>query len=281
MPTARLAIGDIEYDELGPRDGRPVVFVHGYLMGGSLFAPLAERLAAAGLRCISPTWPLGAHRSPMRPDADLSVPGVAAAVAELLDELDLHDVVLVGNDTGGLICQVVAGLHAQRLGVLVLTSCDAFDRFPPQVLKPFILLSRHRAAFRLAMQPMRTRLGRRVGFGAMSHHDIDDYVAAWVRPVLSDPRVADDLRRFTATLERRNATDAAAGLAGFDKPALVAWSADDKLFPVDDGRELAAVLPQGRFELVEGARTFSMLDRTEALAALVLDVAEARTPAPD
>ena len=63
MPAIQLQQGTIHYEEAGPRDGRPVVFVHGYLMGGDLWAVLAGKLAGRGLRAIMPTWPLGAHRS--------------------------------------------------------------------------------------------------------------------------------------------------------------------------------------------------------------------------
>ena len=90
-----------------------------------------ERLGERGFRCLAPTWPLGAHRTPMRPGADLSPRGVARVVVSFLDALDLTDVVLVGNDTGGAVCQLLLDEDPSRLGQLVLTNCDAFDSFPP------------------------------------------------------------------------------------------------------------------------------------------------------
>ena len=105
MPAIQLQQGTIHYEEAGPAHGRPLVFVHGYLMGGDLWAGLAERLAERGLRAIMPTWPLGAHREPMRPGADLTPRGVAAIIAGFLEALGLEDVVLVGNDTGGALCR--------------------------------------------------------------------------------------------------------------------------------------------------------------------------------
>src|SRR5687767_7097809 len=127
MPAVELAQGTIHYREAGPPDGRPVVFVHGYLMAGDLWAALGERLAARGLRAIMPTWPLGAQPEPLRPGADVTARGVAAIVVAFLEALELEDVVLAGNDTGGAICQLVAAGQPERLGALVLTNCDAFE----------------------------------------------------------------------------------------------------------------------------------------------------------
>jgi pimeloyl-ACP methyl ester carboxylesterase len=277
MPTAELDAGPIQYDVAGPADGRPVVFVHGYLMGASLWHPLSERLAAQGFRCFAPTWPLGAHRTAMRPGTDMTPAGVAAIVAAFLAALDLDDVVLVGNDTGGMITQLVATAHQDRLGAMVLTSCDAFEHFPPPILKPLVLAAKLPRLFRLALQPMRVAAGRRRAFGALSHSDIDHLVSEWVAPALSHAAIAEDLRRFTAVLTPEITMDAAARLGEFTKPALIAWSADDTFFPLDDGRRLAAALPNARLEVIADARTFSMLDQPDRLAALIAETA--RTPA--
>lgn len=276
MSTVALTAGTIHYEQTGPSTGRPVVFVHGYAMGASLWRPLAERLAARGLRCIAPTWPLGAHPEAMRAGAEMTMAGIATTVAELLEALELDDVVLVGNDTGGAIAQVVATDHPTRLGALVLTSCDAFEHFPPPILKPLILAAKISPAFRAAMQPMRTRLGRQRAFGALAHADIDDLVREWIGPALHDPKVAEDLRRFTGSLTQQTTTDAAAKLPGFAKPALIAWSADDAFFPVEDARRLAEALPDARLEVIEQARTFSMIDQPDRLAELVGAFVEAQ-----
>lgn len=269
MPTVTLDAGTIHYDVTGPAQGRPVVFVHGYSMASSLWGPLAARLGERGLRCFAPTWPLGGHPEPLRPDADRTLPGVAAMVDAFLAALDLEDVVLVGNDTGGLVAQLVAVNHPERLGALVLTSCDAFEHFPPPILKPLILASRTQTTFRTALQAVRSKAVRRRAFGALSHSDIDALVLQWVRPQLENPAVAEDLRRITASMRRETSVDAAARLGGFAKPALVAWSADDEFFPVEDGRRLAATLPNAQLAVIERARTFSMLDQPDRLAELI------------
>jgi pimeloyl-ACP methyl ester carboxylesterase len=269
MPAVTLDAGTLHYESSGPDYGRPAVFVHGYAMGASLWRPLTERLAASGVRCIAPTWPLGAHREAMRPGADVTMGGVAAMIAELLERLDLREVVLVGNDTGGALAQIVAGTRPERLGALVLSGCDAFEHFPPPILKPFIAASRAQPLFRAALQPLRTRFARQRAYGALAHADLEQLSAEWTEPALSDPAVAEDLRRLTASMKQQVTLDAAARLGTFAKPALVAWSADDAFFPVEDGRRLAEALPDARFELIEEARTFSMIDQPGVLAEMI------------
>ena len=122
------------------------MFVHGFLVNGTLWDPVAERLAADGVRCIVPDWPLGAHRRPADPGAELSPVAVADAVLALLDALDLHDVTLVGSDTGGGLCQLALRGDARRVGGLVLTNCDAFEQFPPRFFVPLFVAARSRAA---------------------------------------------------------------------------------------------------------------------------------------
>ncbi len=273
MPTIDISAGTIDYEAHGPETGRPVVFVHGYMIGGQLWRQVGERLADVGLRCIAPTWPLGAHPEPLRRGADRTITGVAGTVAELLAALDLQDVVLVGNDTGGVVTQLVAVHHRERLGALVLTSCDAFEHFPPPILKPVILAARSKLLFRTAIQAMRAPAARKRAFDGLAHRNIDHLTEIWVRPALSDPGVAEDLRQFTLSLRTEVTTDAAARLPEFDKPALIAWSADDVFFEQEDGVRLAATIPNARLEVIDGARTFSMIDQPDRLADLLSTIA--------
>ena len=275
MDTVELNSGTIHYETAGPPTGRPVVFVHGYAMGGSLWRPLSTRLADHGLRCIVPTWPLGAHREAMRDSADMTMRGVAAMVAEFLEKAGLEDVVLVGNDTGGAVCQVVATEFPDRLGALVLTSCDAFEHFPPPILAPFIAAAKVPPLWRIAVQGMRSRTVRRRAYGALAHANLDALTAEWTQWAVRDRAVSENLRRFTRTLTRQTTLDAAARLPEFTKPALIAWSADDVFFPQSDGQRLADALPHSRLEIIEGARTYSMIDQPDVLAGLIAEFATA------
>ena len=280
MSTALLPQGTIHYTRTG--SGRPVVFVHGYLMAGDLGDRLAGELGPRGFCCIAPTWPLGAHPEPMARDADLALPGLAATVAAFVAELGLEDAILVGNDTGGAIAQMVAAAHPEVVGGLVLTNCDAFERFPPSFFKALIVAAKVPGALPLLLQPIRTAAVRRspLGYGLLSHTDVDELARGWGQPMLRDRRIRRDLRRMTAAVHKRHTLAAAEGLVRFDKPALVAWSPGDRLFPEAQGRRLAALLPQGRFELVPGSRTFSMVDQPARLAALIADWAGAGERAP-
>lgn len=273
MPTIDISAGTIHFEATGPENGRPVVFVHGYMMGGQLWGPVSEQLAGRGLRCIAPTWPLGAHPAPLRRGADRTITGVAGIVAEVLAALDLEDVVLVGNDTGGVVTQLVAAHHPDRLGALVLTSCDAFEHFPPPILKPVILAAKSKSLFKTAIQTMRAPLARRRAYEGLAYTDIDDLTQIWVHPALSDPAVAEDLRQLTLSLRTEVTLDVARRLPGFDKPALIAWSEDDAFFELQDGRRLAATIPNARLEVIAGARTFSMVDQPDRLADLLSSVA--------
>jgi pimeloyl-ACP methyl ester carboxylesterase len=280
MPTVSLTMGNIHYEKVGPDGDRPVVLIHGYAMGGSLWRPLTERLAAGGFSCIAPTWPLGAHTEPMRGHPALTIEAIAAMVGELLEELSLEDVVLVGNDTGGAIAQVVATTTPERLGALVLTSCDAFEHFPPPILKPFIAAAKFAPTFTAALQPLRTRLGRTRAYGALAHADIDGLVTEWLEPAFANSEVRTDLRRLTTSLNRQTTVQAGERLPRFTKPALIAWSQDDAFFPIEDGQRLAATLPNARLEVIERARTFSMIDQPDALAGLIAGFAARRADRP-
>ena len=273
MSTIDISAGTIHYEAAGPQNGRPIVFVHGYMMGSQLWRRVTERLGDRGLRCIAPTWPLGAHPEPLRKGADRTITGVAGMVAETLAALDLDDVVLVGNDTGGVVTQLVAVHHPERLGALVLTSCDAFEHFPPPILKPVLLAAKSKTTFRVAIQAVRAPIARKRAFDGLAHRNIDDLTAMWVRPVLSLPAVAEDLRQFTLSMRTEVTRDVAARLPEFDKPTLIAWSADDVFFEQEDGARLAATIPNARHEVIAGARTFSMVDQPDRLADLLSTIA--------
>lgn len=268
MPEIELAQGTVRYRDEGA--GAPIVFVHGALVDGRVWEPVVDRLAP-GARCIVPDLPLGAHRIAMRPDADVSPTGLARLIADLVEALDLRDVTLVGNDTGGALCQFVVTRHSERIGRLVLTNCDAFDNFPPAMFRGLVVGARLRL-LTAAMQGMRVRALRRMpfAFGRLTKRPLpDELLASWVEPFLSDAGVRRDTRRLLAGVRPEQLLDNAARLSEFDRPVLIAWAPEDRFFPLDHARRLAAIFPDARLVEVPDAYAFVSRDQPERLAALI------------
>ena len=260
-----LPQGTVRVYERG--EGPVLLFVHGLLVNHTLWDLVIERLADRH-RCVAIDLPLGAHREPMRPDADLSPPGLAALIAAVMDSLDLRDVTLVGNDTGGALCQLVVAHHPERLAGLVLTTCDAYEHFPPPLLRPITWLARApklgHALLRLGrFAPVREALVAPVNKRRSAARS-----RAWVEPPAANAAVRRDVLRFLAAVDPRETCGAAAALRQFDRPALVVWTRRDLFFPLEDGRRLAADL-SAPLEIVDDTRTFIPLDQPDRLAELI------------
>jgi pimeloyl-ACP methyl ester carboxylesterase len=213
----------------------------------------------------------------MRAGTDLAPPRMAALVAAFLDALDLRDVVLVGNDSGGAVSQIVAAHHADRLGGLVLTNCDTFEHFPPGAFKALAQAAKVPAAFKAALAPMGSAAARRspLGYGMLTHGDIDDLAREWVEPVLTDDAVREDVPTFTVGMRKAITIEAAERLKASELPILLAWGADDRLFSLKHAERFVAEIPRAQLHVIAGARTLPMLDRPEELAEIIGTLAPA------
>jgi len=264
-----LSSGQVEYIDTGG-SGPVLVLLHGLMMDASLWDDVIADLSADH-RCVAPTLPLGAHRRAMNADADLSLPGIAVLVAELLDRLDLRDVTLVGSDTGGALVQLLIAAGNERMARAVLVSCDAFDNFPPGLTGRALVLSGKLppALFGIFMQQMRVRVVRRmpIAFGWLTRSG-DAATARWLQPVLTHPEIRrDTVRVLRSVAANRGLLVRAAGkLAEFDRPALVVWAAGDRVMPPEHGSRLAGLLPSGRLVEVNDSYTLVPLDQPARLA---------------
>ena len=268
--TVETAAGPIDYRERG--EGRPIVFVHGVGVNGDLWRRVVPLLAGE-FRCISPDLPWGSHSRPLRDDTDLSLPGMAKITADFMAALDLADVVLVANDTGGAVSQALVGEHPERIGALILTSCDAFEKFPPTPQRYLLLCARSRALMWLVAWTARFKAVQRLptAYGFVTSRPMPPHVMrSFTRPVRTNPGVRRDMARMLRAVDTRYTFEAAEKLPQFDRPALVLWAADDRIFPAEHGRRLADLLPQGRFETIADSRTFIPEDQPEALASRIL-----------
>jgi pimeloyl-ACP methyl ester carboxylesterase len=267
MPEIKLPQGTIHYRDAG--EGPPVVFLHGLLVDGEVWRKVTPLVEGAA-RTIVPDLPLGSHRIAMNADADLSPAGVARLVGDLLAALDLEDVTLVGNDSGGAISQLVALDHGERVGRLVLTNCDCFDVFPPKEFVPMVKAARVPGALYAAMQPMRAAKARRLpmAYGWLAHEIPDEVTGAWIQPFLDDADIRRDASAFMRAIDKATMMDAAERLPSLKIPSLVAWGQDDRFFAPELGQRLATALG-ARYVPIAGARTFVSEDAPDALAGFI------------
>lgn len=268
-----LGPGKVRYFENGPSDGPVVVFVHGLLVNADLWRNVVPDAVAAGLHTYTVDWPLGSHSIPM-PDADLTPPGVADLIAAFLDQLDLKDVTVVANDTGGAITQVLMTRHPERIGGVVLASCDAFERFFPPTFAPLPKLAHVPGFLALLTQAVRLKPIQKlpIAFGWVAKRDIpSETVRSYLAPSRHDRAIRKDLTRFLKSVNKRHTLAAADQLPAFDKPVLLAWATEDKLFPVSLAGRLAEKLPNATIVEIADSYTFISEDQPAELTAHVVE----------
>jgi pimeloyl-ACP methyl ester carboxylesterase len=276
MPQVRLQEVTIEYRELGPTDSAhpPVLFVHGILVDHRLWMSVAEDLARNGFRCILPDWPLGSHTVPVDPGIALTPVRVAEMINDVIAALDLHDVTLVGNDTGGGLCQLLIDAHPESVGRLVLTNCDAFDEFPPFPFTVVFAIMRGPRSIRVLSKLMKVPALRRspLGYGLLMRRGHDALTASWVEPMSTDRRIAQNLATLLRGVGAMDLTDVAARLPRFAKPVTIVWGLADRCFTPSLGRRLAALFPNAAMVEVPDARTFVALDAPSAVVDAIASV---------
>jgi pimeloyl-ACP methyl ester carboxylesterase len=263
--SIETASGYIRYVEAG--SGPVALFVHGVLLNKHLW-----RHQLAGLsdirRCIAVD--LLAHGdTEIKPNQDVSVTANAIMLREVLDALQIDQVDIVGNDSGGGIAQIFSALNPERVRSLTLTNCDTHDNWPPEAFKPFLdmaaagglsdalnaLLS-DKSIYRSpgALGPAYERPAN------ISDADIDIYLLPLVR---SEQRT-HDLRRFLAAFDHGHTVAIESRLRHLQAPTLIVWGTDDVYFPVNWAHWLAEAIPGAKppVELL-GARIFFPEERAD------------------
>ena len=254
----------IRYREAG--EGKPVVFVHGYLVDGRLWDGVVDSLSDR-CRCLAPDWPIGAQQMAMKPDADLSPYGIAATIASFLEALDLEDVTIVGNDCGGAMSQVLVTRHPERIGRLVLTNCDTHENFPP---------GPSRRCRRSPSCPAGWRCWRRPSASAPSpappsspsprRRSRPSWSPPGWSPACNDPGVKRDLKKVTVGMNKRYTLEAAEKLRNSELPILLTWAPGRPLFPLKYAERLAGEVPNAKIVEIPDAATFVPLDQPQRVA---------------
>ncbi|MFJ9365548.1 alpha/beta fold hydrolase [Nocardia sp. NPDC101769] len=260
--------------------GDPVVFVHGLLVNANLWRRVVPALASE-FRCVAIDLPFGSHTTAM-PGADLSAPGLAQLVIQAIEELDLGPVTLVGNDSGGAVSQLVVAARPDLVARLVLTSCDAYENFPPPFFDYIGLAARTPGALTSLALSLRIRAVRRlpIAYGWLTRGPIDHAVSDSYALPVGTKAIREDVRRAIGGLDSQYTLAAAKTFADFKKPVLLAWSAGDRFFPDRYAERLAAEFPDARIEWIHDSRTFSPEDQPEQLTSAIrvfLDATRAET----
>jgi pimeloyl-ACP methyl ester carboxylesterase len=272
MNEIRLTQGTVRYREQGV--GEPIVLVHGLLTNGELWRDVAPRLAG-DFRVIVPDWPLGSQEIPLDPGADFSPLGLARLIADFIEALGLERVTLVGNDTGGALCQLVAVHYPERIARLVLTPCDAFEDFPPPAFRPLRAIARIPGSVLLILQSLRSRAARRLplSYGWLMKSFDDALAQSWLQPARSNAEIRRQVASILIGMSPRYTLEAAERFGEFNKPVLVAWAPDDRFFKFRSAERLAKAFPDARLERIEDSYTFVAIDQPQRTADLIASFA--------
>ena len=267
---ASVVVGDVEIEYTDTGSGPVVVFVHGVYVTGQLWQDVVDRLSDSH-RCIAPTLPFGAQAEPVGANVDLSVAASGRLIVGLLEALDLSDVTLVANDTGGGIVLAALGntmLNWDRVSKLVFTNCDSFEHFPPSSFVPIVrLCALNQTLGSIVLKGLTTGPGLKVFTSAVTRNGID----AAQRPAifggfLTSAGVRREAARFTADLKPSHTMAAVNAMKQWDRPVLMAWGTSDKLFPLSHAQRLAETFPNAVVRTIEDSSTYVMLDRPDETA---------------
>jgi pimeloyl-ACP methyl ester carboxylesterase len=257
-------------DTGGP--GRVALFVHGLGTSSYLWRHVIDQLDGQR-RCVAVDLPLHGQ-TPAAADQDFSLPGFARFLAEFCEGLELNDIDLVANDTGGAISQVFATGHPELLHTLTLTNCEAHNNLPPKVLLPAVWLAHLGLAARISPWLLRDiRRGRKRFYG-LGYQDIEnlpeDLARFWLESQFATPELARQNQRIMTSLRARDLLAIEPALARLQVPTLIVWGTGDTFFRRKWAYWLRDTIP-GATEVVElaGARIFFPDERaTELTAAL-------------
>jgi pimeloyl-ACP methyl ester carboxylesterase len=259
--------GRISYREAG--EGPVALFVHGVLLNGHLWRNQLSALSDIR-RCIAVD--LLAHGdTEIRADQDVSVTANAKMLTEFLDALQVEQVDLVGNDSGGGIAQIFAAQNPSRVRTLTLTNCDAHDNWPPEAFKPFLEMAAA-GGLRGTLDAMLAdkniyRSQQALGPAYEQPGEVtDETIDTYLRPLVRTTQRTLDLQRFLAAFDCRHTLAAEAGLRKLRAPTLIGWGTDDIYFDVQWSRWLAETIPGTRRRVeLGGARIFFPEERVKEL----------------
>ncbi len=256
--SIRTVSGRVAYADAG--SGPVALFVHGVLLNKHLWRHQLASLSDIR-RCIAVD--LLAHGdTEIEPDQDVSVTANARMLREVIDALDVGQVDVIGNDSGGGIAQIFAALNPDRVRTLTLTNCDTHDNWPPEAFKPFLDMAAGGGLSRTlnAMLADKAIYRSPGALGpayeqpeSVSDQDIETYL----RPLVRTEQRTRDLQRFLAAFDHKHTVAVESRLRELRAPTLIVWGTNDVYFPVKWAHWLAETIPGAKPPIeLAGARIF-------------------------
>ncbi|MHA7964272.1 alpha/beta fold hydrolase [Paenibacillus sp. CAU 1782] len=271
MKEVKVDAGIIRYIDQG--EGQPILFLHGALSNSNTWRKVIP-VISRHYRCIVPDLPLGAHSIPLNSAADLTPRGIASLIKQFIDEIGTHEVVVVGNDTGGAYGQVFTTMYPSSVVRLVLCNTDAFEIFPP---KAFAALQAgiNVPGFTWLMSRLfhiKPFLKSPMALGLLSHSLTKEQLSElYIRSFIVQKGVRSDFVKVAKGWSPEITLQAAQKLTHFHQPVLVLWGTDDeKLFPLELGHRVFRIFPNASLKLVEGSLTYVQEDQPDIFASELL-----------
>jgi pimeloyl-ACP methyl ester carboxylesterase len=245
------------------------LFVHGVATGSSLWRN-AIPLLSDERRCIAVDLPLHG-RTPGAPEQEYTLTGMAEFLANFCDALDLNEIDLVGNDTGGAICQVFAVREAKRLRTFTLTNCDTQGNLPPKAFLPTVWMAKlHLLAPMGRLMLKNVARARKRMFGT-TYQDVnavsDEIVRGWAEPIFGDRAKARLFQRWLAKMNDRELVAIEPELRHLSVPTLLVWGTGDPFFKLRWAEKLRDTIA-GADEIVQipGGKLFFADERAAEFA---------------
>jgi pimeloyl-ACP methyl ester carboxylesterase len=263
--SVQTSFGRISYVEAGC--GPVALFVHGVLLNKHLWRRQLAELSDIRL-CIAVD--LLAHGdTEIEAGQDVSVTANANMLLEVLNTLQIDQVDLIGNDSGGGIAQIFAALNPERVRSLTLTNCDTHDNWPPDAFRPFLEMAAA-GGLRDTLNAMLSNktIYRSAGALGPAYENpesvTDEDIEIYLRPLVRSERRTRDLQRFLAAFNNCHTVAVESRLRQLQAPTLIAWGTDDVYFSVKWAHWLAEAIPGAKPPVeLAGARIFFPEDRSE------------------
>lgn len=262
----QTSAGELAYVDMG--EGPPVLFLHGFPTSSFLWRREAWLLAQR-TRVIAPDL-LGYGESDKPDDVDLSERAQAGYVRELLDQLEVREVAVVGHDLGGGIAQMLAVDGRADVRALILVDSVCFDAWPVEGVRMLQGTAPEQETAEFAADVVRLTFDLGMGHRErMDESELQQYVEPWVTNPSALFRAARAITGLgLATRERE--------LADLTAAVLVIWGEDDPFLDAGLAERLGEAIPGSAVALLPGCSHFVTEDAPQTVGPLIHEYLRAR-----